>query len=256
MDLEEAPRAAAEPLEVGKRETPINMKTPEQLTEQLKESLGGNLLSVVLFGSSVRGDRSRLYSDHNILVVLKQIGVSDLRRLAPLSNAWMKQKNPAPLLFTEQHLRDASDVFPLEFLDIQESHRILFGSNPFEQLTVSTENMRHQLEYELRSKLIQLRQRFMETEGRDKRIHELLARSFSTFIALFKGVLRMAGQPVPKNRLDVLSALEKLVPIDQNAFEGALLIRDGAAHRADANLIFEKFLTSIEGVVDFVNNYK
>ena len=98
------------------------IKWPEELTERLKETLGPNLKSVVLYGSAAADDRTRVFSDYNVLVVVGEMGLETLKHLGPIARKWGAAGNPTPLLFTEQRLRDAGDVFPIEFLDIKKKN--------------------------------------------------------------------------------------------------------------------------------------
>jgi len=69
----------------------------------------------------------------------------------------MPPASPMPVYFTVEELQRAADVFPIEFLQMEQARKILHGSDPFELVDISRANLRHQTEYELRTKLIQLR---------------------------------------------------------------------------------------------------
>ncbi len=49
--------------------------TPEILTEELRRLLGESLVSVVLYGSKNTGERSERYSDYNVMVVCRRLGL-------------------------------------------------------------------------------------------------------------------------------------------------------------------------------------
>lgn len=230
------------------------MKTPEQLTERLKEALGPNLKNVVLYGSAASDERVAL-SDYNVLVIVNDLNLKTLDAMAPLARAWAKGGNPPPLLFTEERIRQAEDVFPIEFLDIQSSHRVLFGNDPFASLAVNTRHLRHQLEYELRGKLLQLQQRYMEARG-PRDVQALAQKSLSTFIALFKGVLRMLGETPPAQRHQVFAHIKKYVEIDEPVLLDIFYEREGKKSARKPEELFEGLLVSIQRVVDLVNHHK
>ena len=233
------------------------MKTPDELTARLKDVLKENLVAVTLYGSAAAGDRTARYSDYNILVVVRDMDLPVLKALMPVTAKWTKAGNPPPLLFTEDRLRRAGDVFPLEFLDIRDTHRVLYGGDPFAGLAVDTAHLRHQLEYELRGKLLQFRERFLETGGKPRLIRDLAARSISTFATLFKGVLRLEGRRAPAKRGEAVDALAAVVPIDAGACHTALALRnkDKAALNADPETLFQRLLASVEAVVDHVDRF-
>src|SRR5205085_569488 len=126
------------------------------LVEDLRATHGDNLASVVLYGSAAAGDYIELRSDHNLLIALNRITPEDLRQAQAPMREWQRLGNPLPVYFTVEELKDAADVFPIEFHQMEKARVVLYGTDPFEFLQLSTENLRHQTEYELRSKLIQL----------------------------------------------------------------------------------------------------
>jgi hypothetical protein len=252
--LGEADQEAEERRADGKISMMIN--TPEKLTENLKETLGSNLKTVALFGSAAAHDRTVKFSDYNVLVVVADMGLEILKKIGPAARQWAKAGNPPPLLFTEAQLRQAEDVFPLEFLDIKSSHTILWGSDPFPALEVHRDHLRHQLEYELRGKLIQLRQRYLETAGKTGEVTELVGKSISTFAALFKGTLRLIGEEPPERRVEVFQSLKKHVQIDEQALLEIWNLREKKHPGQSPDDLFASLLTSVERVADFVNNYK
>lgn len=232
------------------------MKTSQELTERLKESLDTNLKAVILFGSAAIDDQTQKFSNINILVVLGEIGIDTLKKLGPLTRQWEKAGNPAPLLFTKSRFNQAADVFPLEFLDIKASRKILYGVDPLETLKIHTDNLRHQLEYELRGKLIQLRQRYLEIEGKSRDVEILIGKSISTFAILFKGVLRMIGEEPLPHRADVFGQLKKHVDIDEDTLHQILAQRENKRSIASADELFSRLLKTVESVIDFVDNFK
>ena len=56
----------------------------DPLVEKLKQALGGDLVSVVLYGSAAVGDYHEKFSDFNVLCVLKQITPAELGATATI----------------------------------------------------------------------------------------------------------------------------------------------------------------------------
>ena len=102
-----------------------------------------------------------LYSDAfkqpHLLLVLKDH--ASIAILDSLKNKALFKKRLVDLkVFFYQELVNALDVFPIEFIQIQEKHVLLMGRDVFEGLIVSKENLRHQCEFYLRSNLLSLRE--------------------------------------------------------------------------------------------------
>src|SRR6476646_7611703 len=122
--------------------------TLDELVSQLKLAYGASLRSVVLYGSAVAGEHIAKKSDYNILVVGDAITVENLRKAAAIAKAWSGDGNPPPMTFTTAEWKSSSDIFPMEYADILERHRVLFGEEPFEGISVSTADLRLQVEYQ------------------------------------------------------------------------------------------------------------
>ncbi len=158
---------------------------PDELTEKLKATYGNNLKSVVLYGSAASGDHTGKRSDYNVLVVLEKVGLDNLRAFSKSARAWVKKGNPPPLFFAQERFRNSADVFPVEFADIRDNHKILFGEDPFSGVQVDDKLLRLELEHELKGKLLQLRERYLLVGDRPKEPRELMIKSLSTFLVLF-----------------------------------------------------------------------
>src|SRR5438876_6622258 len=131
------------------------------VVEDLRATHGDNLSSVVLYGSAAAGDHVELKSDYNLLIALNRITPEDLRLAQAPMREWQRLGHPLPVYFTVEELSDAADVFPIEFHQMANARVVLSGRDPFEFVTVSDASLRLQAEYELRSKLIQLRRLYI-----------------------------------------------------------------------------------------------
>src|SRR5918911_5462400 len=131
------------------------------LVGDLKATHGDNLASVVLYGSAATGDFVQLESDYNLLIALHRITPEDLRQAQAPMREWQRLGHPLPVYFTVEELSGAADVFPIEFHQMANARIVLYGHDPFEFVQLSSANLRHQTEYELRSKLIQLRRHYI-----------------------------------------------------------------------------------------------
>src|SRR5918911_4309859 len=144
------------------------------LVEDLRSTHGDNLASVVLYGSAAAGDYIELRSDYNLLIALNRIPPADLRLAQAPMREWQRLGHPLPVYFTVAELQDAADVFPIEFHQMQQARLVLYGRDPFEFVEISDANLRHQTEYELRSKLIQLRRLYIPASVSAEKLSALM----------------------------------------------------------------------------------
>src|SRR5581483_8587668 len=152
----------------------IPTKTIDEFVKRLREAGGANVESIILFGSAVAGDFHEGRSNLNILCVLRDSSFKALEALTPAAKWWDKQKQPPPLCMTKQELLRSTDVFTIELLDMQQHHRVLFGEDVLGDFQIPMGLHRVQVEYELREKMILLRQHILLTSENEQRLWDLL----------------------------------------------------------------------------------
>ncbi len=227
----------------------------DQLVERMKSAFGADLRSVVLYGSAAAGDFHPQHSDLNVLCVLHRLDVSQLESGNPVARWWVKKGHPAPLLLTEEEIRSSADVFPIEFYDIKMQHKLLYGDDLFATMVVPMERHRIQLEHELRSKLLRLREQYMASHHSQRELQQLLLASVSTFGTLFRHVLVVLGRPAPATKREVFEALAAAVGLDVSPFLALLDIRQTGRRLplAEGKSLFQKYLAQVERVIQEVD---
>ena len=226
------------------------------LVEDLRATHGANLASVVLYGSVAAGDHIELRSDYNILIALKLITPEDLRQAQAPMREWQRLGHPLPVYFTVEELADAADVFPIEFHQMANARIVLYGHDPFEFVKLSDANLRHQTEYELRSKLIQLRRLYIPASVSIEKLCDLMNDSLSSFAALFRAVLMLHGREAPVSKPDCVRATAELLKLDPVPFERIFEFRSSdrrPSSEKEANDLFGAYLFQIEQVVEAVD---
>jgi predicted nucleotidyltransferase len=229
------------------------------LVEDLRATHGPNLASVVLYGSAAAGDHVELRSDYNILIALNRITPEDLRQAQAPMREWQRLGHPLPVYFTVEELSDAADVFPIEFHQMANARVVLYGHDPFEFVKLSDANLRHQAEYELRSKLIQLRRMYIPASASTQKLCDLMSESLASFAALFRAVLILHGEEAPISKPDVVRATARLLHLDPAPFERIFEFRASdrlPSSEIEANDLFGAYLFQIEQVVEAVDELK
>jgi hypothetical protein len=227
----------------------------DALVHRLRDAAGPNLESVILYGSAVSGDFDPEFSNLNVFCVLRDASFSALLPLAPSIKWWDRQKQPTPLFMTRDELVRSADVFTIELMDMREHHRILFGEDVLENLQIPTRLHRIQVEYELREKLLLIRQRLSLASTSDRQLWDLLLRSLPSFLTLFRHALIALGVPPPSRKRETVQALSKQVGFDPAAVNQVLNIRERKADRKqfDVRNVFAGYLAVVEQVTAAVD---
>lgn len=159
----------------------------DALVSDLRMALGESLESLVLYGSALKDGGAA----PDLLVVLKEVRLS---RIEAASKALLRHKARAAF-YAARELTASLDVFPVEFQDILGGYRVLAGPDLLAECRVGTENLRHQLEFELRSKLLRLRAAWPGLKGDSKALRESLGRAGSSLAHLLRHARKLAPLP-------------------------------------------------------------
>ena len=228
--------------------------------DDLKATHVKNLASVILYGSAATGDFIPTRSDYNILIALYKITPKDLRNAHASVREWHKLGHSVPVYFTVSELQNAADVFPIEFHQMETARKILYGKDVLANVEVSDANLRHQAEYELRSKLILLRRQYIPASESVDGLKTLMAESLSSFATLFRAVLLLAGVEPPMRKHEVVALTVEQYGLDGATFEKIFNIREKnfaeSLDEVSANRLFADYMEQIERVIDAVDAIK
>ena len=224
--------------------------------DDLKATHGNNLASVILYGSAAAGSFVKGDSDYNLLIALKRITPADLRAAQAPMREWHRMGHPAPVYFTVSEVKDSADVFPIEFRQMEKARVVLYGEDLLATADLSDENLRHQTEYELRSKLIQLRRQYIPASTSADKLVALMNDSLGSFVAVFRAVLLLHGEEPAVSKPEIIAATEKRLGLDGEVFERIEALRAHGAKQLDdvkANELFAGYMEQIERVIEAVD---
>jgi hypothetical protein len=220
------------------------------LVSRMKEYAADNLESLILYGSAARGDHKEGHSDLNVLCVLRSVAARELARVTPVVHWWCKDQNePAPLFFTAEELRHSADVFSIELLDMQRSRRVLFGSDVIDGIPVPMNIHRVQVEHDLRTLLLKLRQHFVLTGQKENELRSAEAKSSSSALALLRHTLIAFEEEPPATAQEVFARIAALTGADAEAFTAAFKLRDRHAHADDILRAYGEYLNALAVVI-------
>lgn len=230
-------------------------KLTNEFVSRLRQVAGENLRSVIVYGSAADGEFHPQFSDVNLLCILGDVSFSTLSAVAPAVEWWRRQKQPAPLLLTREELERSADVFAIEMLDMQRQHRVVFGDDVLSGLNIPMQLHRAQVEYELREKLIVLRESLLSAAGHKERMWTLLLGSVSAFVTLFRHALIALGQSAPDSKREAVRALAASIPFDASAFLQVLDVRERKVERRqlDVSSVFARYLEAVQQVTSAVD---
>lgn len=165
----------------------------DEFSSSMSELFRDNFVAAVLYGSSAKSENILNGSDANIIVVLKDFSLDRLSLAEKIVKRGKRKADISCVFYTENELKTAADVFPVEFADIKENYRILAGRDVVAEISVDTKNLRHQLEFEMRSKLLKLRGGWLNLKGSRTRLFNFLTGTGTSFLHLFNYAQKLSG---------------------------------------------------------------
>ncbi len=226
-----------------------------EFIERLRAAAAANLVSVVLYGSAAEGEFHPEYSDVNLLCVLREASFPALARMVDVVQWWRGKKHRPPLVLTQQELTASADVFSIEFVDMKQRYRVLFGEDVLRGLNVPMRMHRAQLEYELREKMFLLRQHILLAGNDEKLLWEVMLNSLSSFTTLFRHVLLEMGEQSRKHSREAVEELASRLNFDASPFVQLIDVRAKRVDRKQlrATDVAQRYLSSIEKVANAVD---
>lgn len=225
----------------------------KELTAKLEHAYQDRLVSVILYGSAASAEPGK-YSDLNVLCVLKQITPRELGESEPIFRWWREHKHPSPLLMSEEEVHRSADCFPIEFHDMKDRRKMLYGPDVIADVHIDSKYYRAQVEYQLRSKLLRLRQQAAGVLSDPVKLFTLCVDSVSTFCMLARHALLVSGAHAKTERRAVIRQLGATLKMDVRPFEILLDVReDKSGDPGDPGELFAQYLECIRRMVEFVD---
>jgi hypothetical protein len=159
-------------------------------------------------------------------------------------------------LLTEHEVRTSTDCFAIEFEDIKEHHRILYGADVVSALEIDRCFYRAQVEHDLRAKLLRLRQKASGVLSDKDVLGRLLADSISTFCVLFRHALILHGVGTSGRKRDVIERARERFGIDPAPFNSLLDQREEKIKPKDIEpeALLAAYMKEIGKVIDAVDS--
>jgi hypothetical protein len=230
----------------------------KELVTKLERAYQDRLLAVILYGSGAAheaSDHHAKFSDLNVLCVLKQITPRELGESEPIFRWWKEHKHPAPLLMSEEEVHNSADCFPIEFHDMKDRRKMLYGPDVIADVHIDTKFYRAQVEHELRAKLFRLRTQAAGVLSDPEKLFTLCVDSVSTFCMLAQHALAVGHAPVKSERRAVVRQLGETLQMDVTPFNILLDVREdkSGVDPGDPGELFAQYLDCIRRLVEFVD---
>jgi len=220
----------------------------ERFCWEVREGLGDKLSSITLYGSAAREDYQPGRSDINLLVLTSSLDFLALQALLdPVSKGL--RVGIHPMLMTVGDLHSSTDIFPVKFLSMKESHCTLWGEDPLAGLVIEREHLRLRCEQELMNLLLRLRRHYVYHGGWN--LEEKISGSVTGFLENLRIALSL-GRETILSRDQVFAAAEPH-GISSATLARVAGVKSVSPPREELETIYGEYLVAVERAARIVD---
>ena len=225
--------------------------TLDDLVKELRDVFGAGLRAVVVYGPAAAGAEAIARHELHTLVLVDALPLDRLEEGGAHVDAWVRAGHPPPLVLTAAEWRASGDIFPEEYAEILEAHRVLHGALPTDGLRVDPAELRLAVERDAMGKLLQLRRAVLAAGANAERRVELLAASFGAVLEAFRGALRVHGVRPPADAAETVRLIAERAGLDAAPFLRVQAHRRGERKlgAGDAHDVLAGYLDGLERLV-------
>jgi hypothetical protein len=190
------------------------------------------------------------------VIFVTRIQSGDLDALGALAETWHRDGLDTPLLLTADEFARSLDAFPLEYGEVIRTHHIVFGNNPFIDISIAPADLRRACETQIKSHLVHLREAFIESGGRPGSVASLVTASAPAFMALLRNVARLNGV-LTSDRGEATRLGAQAVRIPEQLVSDLLSLEHSSGMAAvDSARLFPQYLAAVEHLAHAVDTWR
>jgi hypothetical protein len=234
---------------------PTDRTALERMVEELRSAHGDDLISVSLTGDAVGPEYQARKTPLTTVIVLRTISQTALQATRKEMRRWKRRNIATPTLMDLRYIESSLDVFPIEFLDLADRHLLLFGDDPFADLTFDEDHLRLEVEEQLRGKLLHLWSAYLGTAGSERELRALLEETPGGFEVVLRGLARLRSHERLSADQSPIEAIERLFEIELPVLQRLHEIRVGRGSLANDELetVFDGYLGEVRRLVQLTD---
>lgn len=216
--------------------------------EDQQEAYGSDLLAILMYGSAVTHEYDPKKSDINIAIILKDFSIETVSKGTLVQKKWNKKGIFSPFYMTKEFIASSTDSYPLEFLDMRENYRVLYGEDVLNGLEIMKEDVRVQCERQLKGIALHLRRMFMSQWESKRNYLDIFEKSMKDIFPVMKGLIFLYNEPIPNSKSEIIAKVEDLVNLGASSFSEVFNIAIKAT-KIDIKTLLDKFCRDIDKTI-------
>jgi len=204
------------------------MKRLDDLINGLREKIGSDLVSVVIYGSKANFGLEKIKSNVDLMIVVNNPSLDTFRRIRPNILKWVKGKNRLPIIVGRQEFERTRDIFAIEYLDMQWNYQIAYGADVFENYYIKYNDLKNQCLRELKLMIMKFRNYYLVNLNNKSRIRKSLVSLISKLLVVFRMILRLQNIQPSVFKKDLIVQFDRIIKIDKTLFTRLVELKEGS----------------------------
>jgi len=190
------------------------------------------------------------------LALVRTLTSDDLVACAARATAWHRAGSATPLLLTTGEFTGSLDAFPVEFGEIIDTHRLLYGVDPFAGLAIRPDDLRRACEVQVKSHLLHLREDYVECGARPSAVAALVTDSAPAFALLLRRLAHLDGHAAATHA-DLGTFAAGRAGLDPRTVGDVLALSSSSSTPGvDPSRLFPAYLAAVEQLAQFIDSWK
>jgi len=200
----------------------------KEFCREMIDTYADALKSIVVYGSVARKEYFPERSDVNTLIVLENADCETLRKAVDAVHKGREGCRLTPFFLTANDIERSLDVFPIKFHDMRDAYELVYGADVLGELEISNDNLRLEMEHEMKVLLLELRQFYIQRakKGGPGGTEHLLA-YFNSFLYLMMRLLKFQGNKAPMQNDELIRSISTSYDIDFDMLKRFLEFKKG-----------------------------
>lgn len=207
------------------------MKSIEEI-RQLKDIFEDSIFSIIKYG----------FGKRNILVVLNEVSIDYLLKIKPYLMKLKKEKSI--LVISKKNIKSQS--LGVDFLNIKLTSVVIYGQEPFKEMTFDNTRLKRQIRYEANKTLINLTNDFLSKKW-SWQLKDVLFSLIPRLLPLIVAHLYLKGEKIPNAIPDTIN---RYIKHNEDAIVLLRIRKD--LSKSEMNKLFEEVFDFLEKLVDKV----
>jgi len=217
-----------------------------EVFQQVVDSYGTNLVSLIVYGSSVAGGYEEGVSDINLAIILRRVTVDDILKAAPAIRS--SPLRLSPRFFDLEGVEALPEAYPLELRDMQVAHLLVYGQQVLPDLHVDQADIRRECRRALRGIATRMRHHLVMAGDDKKRMVAIIEDTLRGTMSVLRHLLRLEGKQIPAEKDDLISNAARDYKFDPEPFLRALDCRDDGFPDAEIPALFRAYFEAVQSL--------